>query len=62
MKIEWLVANVTAVESLVRAECAILGLIVAGRVFGQFRSFLWLGALCGVATPSWALITLLRVI
>ena len=43
-KIEWLVADVTAVGSLDRAECAILGVIVAGRVFGQFRSYLWLGS------------------
>ena len=44
MKIEWLVADVTAVGSLDRAERAILGVIVAGRVFGQFRSFLWSGS------------------
>ena len=44
VKIEWLVANVTAVGSLDRAERAILGVIVAGRVFGQFRSYLWLGS------------------
>ena len=43
MKIKWLVANVAAVGSVDRAEHAILGLIVAGRVFGQFRSYLWLG-------------------
>ena len=41
MKVEWLVADVTAVKSLDRAECAILGVIVAGRIFGQSRSFLW---------------------
>ena len=44
MKIEWLVADVTAVGSLDRAERAILGVIVAGRDFGQFRSFLWPGS------------------
>ena len=33
MKIEWLVANVTAVGFLDRAERAILGVIVAGCVF-----------------------------
>ena len=43
VKIEWLVADVTAVGSLDRAERAIVGVIVAGRVFGQIRSFLWLG-------------------
>ena len=37
VKIERLVADVTAVGSLDRAEGAILGLIVAGCVFGQFR-------------------------
>ena len=41
MKIEWLVADVTAIGSLDRAERAILGLIVARRVFGQSRSYLW---------------------
>ena len=41
MKIEWLVANVTAVGSLDRAEHAVLGVIVAGGVFGQFRTYLW---------------------
>ena len=43
MKIEWLIADVTAVGSLDRAEHAIVDVIVAGRVFGQFRSFLWSG-------------------
>ena len=41
MNIEWLVANVTAVGSLDGAERAILGLMEAGRVFGQSRSYLW---------------------
>ena len=40
MKVELLVADVTAVGSLDRAERAILGLIVAGHVFGQSRSYL----------------------
>ena len=40
MKEEWLVADVTAVKSLDRAECAILGVIVAGRIFGQLRTYL----------------------
>ena len=44
MKIEWLVADVTAVGSLDRAEGTILGVIVAGRVFDQFRSYLWSGS------------------
>ena len=44
MKMEWLVANVIVVGSLDRAERAILGLIMAGPVFGQFRSYLWLGS------------------
>ena len=52
MKIEWLVADVTAVGSPDRAERAILGVILAGRVFGQSRSFLWSEEpLCGVGTP-----------
>ena len=44
MKIEWLFADVTAVGSLAGAERAILEGIVAGRVFGQFRSYSWLGS------------------
>ena len=44
VKIEWLVADVTAVGSLDRAERAILGAIVAERVFGQSRSCLWSGS------------------
>ena len=44
MKVEWLVANVTAVGSPDRAEHVILGMILAGRVFGQSRSYLWLGS------------------
>ena len=54
MKIEWLVANMTAVGSLDRAERTIFGLIVAGRVFCQSRSFSYIlrELLCGVGTPS----------
>ena len=40
MKIEGLVANVTAVPSLGGAERAILRLILVGRVFRQFRPYL----------------------
>ena len=40
-KTEWLVTNVTAVGSPGRAELAILGIILVGRVFGQFRTYLW---------------------
>ena len=40
MEMEWLVADVTDVGSLDRAERAILGLIVNGCVFGKFGSFL----------------------
>ena len=43
MKTEGLVADVTAVGSLGRAERAILGVFEVGRVFGQSRSFLWSG-------------------
>ena len=43
VKIEWLIYDVMAVRSLDRAERAILGLILAGRVFGQSRLFLWSG-------------------
>ena len=41
MKIKWLVADVISVRSLDRAEHALLGVIFAGRVFVQSRSFLW---------------------
>ena len=41
MKIEWLVTDVTAIGSSGRAENAILGVILAGCVFGQFRAYLW---------------------
>ena len=41
MKIEWLVANVAAVGSPDRGERAIFGVILAGRVFGQLRTYLW---------------------
>ena len=43
-KIERLVADVTSVGSPDRAEHASLGLVLAGRVFGQSRSFLWSGS------------------
>ena len=49
MKIEWLVADVTAVGSLEKR--AILGVIVVGRVFGQFRSFLYSGSHFVVRDP-----------
>ena len=39
VKIKWFVTDVTAVGSPDRAERAILGVILAGRVFGQSRSF-----------------------
>ena len=41
MKIEWLVNDVTASGSSGRAEHVILGVILAGCVFGQFRPYLW---------------------
>ena len=44
MKIKWLIDDVTAVRSPGIAEEAILGLILAGRCFGQFRSYLWSGS------------------
>ena len=44
MKTEWLVTDVIAVGSPGKAEHAILGVILAGRVFGQSRSFLWSGS------------------
>ena len=41
MKIEWLVADVTAIGFRGRVEGAIWGVILAGRVFGQFSTYLW---------------------
>ena len=40
MKIEWFVANLTAVGSLDRAEHAILGVILVKLVFDQYSSYL----------------------
>ena len=54
MKLEWFVADVTAVVSLDRVGYSFLGVIVAGRVFGQSRSFLLPGShfVVYVGTPS----------
>ena len=41
MKIEWLVADATAVGCLDRAKRAILGMIVAGLAFGRSGTYLW---------------------
>ena len=43
MKIEWLVIDVTAIGFLGKAERAISGGILAGRIFGKFRIYLWSG-------------------
>ena len=48
VKIEWLISDVMVVGSLDRVERAILGVIVAARVFGQSRSCLWSGSHCVV--------------
>ena len=44
MKINWLVADITAVGSPDRAERAILGVILTRGYFGQFRPYLWSGS------------------
>ena len=44
MKIERLVTDVTAVGSPEGAECAILGVFIAGRFVGQIRPYLWAGS------------------
>ena len=44
MKIEWLVADVTAVGAPDKAERAILEVILDGRCFGLFRLYLWPGS------------------
>ena len=48
MKIDWLVADVTVVGSLDRAQRAILGGIVAGHVFGAKS-----GHICGWGATLW---------
>ena len=53
MKTEWLVADVTAVGSIDRAERAILGVFVAGRVFWPIQVIFVVGPpFYGVGTPS----------
>ena len=53
VKTEWFVANVTAVGSPDRAKHAILGVILAGRVFGQIQDiFVVAEPLCDVGTSS----------
>ena len=51
MKIELLVLDVAAVRYPDRAKCAILGVILTGRVFGQSGSFLWSGSHFAVWEP-----------
>ena len=63
MKIEWLVADVTAVGSLDRAKHAIFRTDVCWACILLIQvMFVVREPLCGVGTPSWALIPLLRVI
>ena len=51
MKIESLVADVTAIVSVDRSDPAILGVILAGSLFGQFRQhFVVKEPLCDVGT------------
>ena len=53
MKIEWLVTNVTAVESRDRVERAIMGAILVWPFSANSRRFCdWGGALCSVGTLS----------
>ena len=53
MKIEWLVADVTSVESPDRAEHASLGLVFAGRFFWSIHAiFVAREPLSGIGTPS----------
>ena len=63
MKIEWLVADVTAVGSIEKAERAILGVFYDWASFWPIKVIFVVGdPLCGVGTHFRALITLLRVI
>ena len=55
MKMEWLVADVTAVGSPDRAERDILEVILVGRCFGHApiqAVFVVMGPLCDIGTPS----------
>ena len=53
MKIEWLVADVTAVGSIDTAERAILGVFMTGRLSWPIQVIFVAGEpLCGVGTPS----------
>ena len=54
MKIEWLIANLTAVGSPDRAERATLGVILAGPCFGHVSPFLLSGShfVVSVGNPS----------
>ena len=51
MKIEWLVAVVTALGSPDRVECAILGMILAGRFLANSGRFCGWGATLWCRTP-----------
>ena len=51
MKMKLLVTDVTAIGTPSRAECAVLGVILAWRVFGQSRSYLWSGSHFVVKNP-----------
>ena len=63
MKIEWLIADVTAVGSLDTAERGIFEGDFGWALFWPIQAiFVVGGPLCGLGTPIRALITLLRVI
>ena len=51
MKTKWLVADVTALESPGRGECAILGVILAERFFANSGRICRLGATLRCRTP-----------
>ena len=51
MKLEWLVTDVTAGGSSDRGGRAILGGVLAGRVFGQFRPHCGSGSHLGMEEP-----------
>ena len=61
LKIEWLFVNITAVEFPDRGERAILGMVLS--FFWPIQAtFVAVEPLCVVGVPSWAIITLLRII
>ena len=52
VKTQWLVADMIAIGSPDRANCAVLGVILAGRVLANPGRFVVEEPLCGAGAPS----------